>query len=158
VTTDPRLLIVALGDLREEGGRWSLAASDTIQASLSVQRQATETAQQAKDIPTKIYPDLPPQLARGIVGEFSVAVVQTLRKPTLDNSKGLYHPSLVTKDPAAAKVRMWQTRPHQDVEGVTIKAPKEVSEKIPTFVPASYATLMQALHDASSTHTTQERS
>ena len=100
-----------------------------------------ETADAYKAVAQKVYPDLPPQLARTIVGEFSVAVVQTVRTAPVQDPEKLYAPSLLVKTPQKTKIRVWQTRAYGDVEGVGIKCPKEQSERIPTYIPASYEAL-----------------
>ena len=104
--------------------------------------------EQARDIPQKLYPDFPPGLARVFVGEFDVAVMQTLRSAPTMNPEGLYAPELVVKLPQKEKIRVWQTRTHGEVEGVTLKAPVNVSKRIPTFIPASYSALMRIWAEA----------
>ena len=107
--------------------------------------------EQARDIPQKLYPDFPPGLARVFVGEFDVAVMQTLRSAPTMNPEGLYAPELVVKLPLKEKIRVWQTRAHGEVEGVTLKAPVNVSKRIPTFIPASYSALQRIWVEAEAT-------
>lgn len=100
-----------------------------------------ESAEQKRLIPQKIYPDLPPQLARTIVGDFSVAVIQTLRSAPVQDPHRLYYPGLLVKEPQKEKIRVWQTRPYGEIEGVVLHGPVDVTQRIPTFIPASYAAL-----------------
>jgi chromosome segregation ATPase len=47
-TVDPRLLMVALGDLRTESERWSVVVSDVIAEATAIQRQAVQSVQDAQ--------------------------------------------------------------------------------------------------------------
>ena len=84
--------------------------------------------EKASDIPSHIWPALPGKLAKKILGEFSVAVHQTLRRDKLSDSE---------------TQGMWQTRPSGEVWGCGIKGPTEVVKRIPTYVPADYGIFTQ---------------
>jgi hypothetical protein len=85
--------------------------------------------EQAQDIPSHTYPDLPGKAAKRIMGEFSVVVHASIGKikPTEHDEQAL-----------------WQTRPYGDVWGCGIKGPKEIVRHIPTFIPAHYNVFEQA--------------
>ena len=89
----------------------------------------------------KIFPAFLGTMGRDIVGEVGICLMQTLRRKVESDPEHLFHPSLVVSKGDRPQVRIWQTRPYGEVRGVGIKGPKEITEKIPTFLPADYGIL-----------------
>ena len=75
-----------------------------------------------------IYPELPGQLAKEIIGEFGVVLYATRKGTGVEGAKYL-----------------WQTRPLDQVWGCGIKKPIEVSSKIEDFVPQDWSLLAPKL-------------
>ena len=89
--------------------------------------------ERAGDVPSHIMPALPGQLAKKIMGEFSVVVHQSVRK-------------LVATDDKPQAV--WQTRAAGDVWGASLKGPTGVVQKIPTYIAADYRILEKLWKEA----------
>lgn len=74
------------------------------------------------DIPRSTRPDLIGQMAKRILGEFTVVFHQSLRSPK----------------PGEPKRAMWQTRPLGSIAGASIKGPQALVSKIPDYINADY--------------------
>ena len=95
--------------------------------------RAKRPGEKAEDVPKKVLSALPGQLPHQIMGRFSVTLYQSLK---------------VRKDKAGLTVKnergepvldaMWQTRQQGDILCAGLKGPKEIVERIPTFLPADY--------------------
>ena len=101
--------------------------------------RAKRPGEKAEDVPKKVLSALPGQLPHQIMGRFSVTLYQSLK---------------VRKDKAGLTMRnergepildaTWQTRQQGDVLCAGLKGPKEIVERIPTFLPADYTALDEA--------------
>ncbi len=80
-----------------------------------------------KDAPKHIFPDLPGQAAKKIMGEASIVLHST------KNSKGEF---------------MWLTQPNTKVWGAGLKLPAAVAAKIPAEVPPDYTKLFNLIVEA----------
>lgn len=87
----------------------------------------------SKRASTHIFPDLPGQAAKRIVGEFGVVVYSTVSLP----------------DPQGKVTGSWQLRPEGKVWGVGAKVPPEIGRTLPVRVPQDFTVLEQLLSGAS---------
>jgi hypothetical protein len=94
------------------------------------QERKTKPGEQWSAVPTKKLPALYGNIARTVMGEFSV---------TVHASKGKL------KDTDTERTYRWQTQPDGMVMGAQIKAPPEVTAKVPKYVKADWPTLASYL-------------
>lgn len=87
----------------------------------------------SKNAPSHIFPDLPGQLAKRIVGEFGVVLYSQVSLPGLDGRvKG-----------------QWQLRPEGKVWGVGVKAAPEIAKNLPGKMIQDFRLLKMLLAGAS---------
>ena len=79
---------------------------------------------------THIWPDLPGQLAKRILGEYTAV---------------LYARVIAGEKPGDPPRYVWQLKPDNEIWGCGIKAPKEISEKLPKYIPQDWRILMATL-------------
>ena len=100
------------------------------------QERPKRPGEKAEDVPKKILSALPGQLPHQIMGRFSVTLYQSLK---LRKDKT----GVVLKNERGEPIydAVWQTRQQGDVLCAGLKGPKEIVERIPTFLPADYTAL-----------------
>jgi hypothetical protein len=103
--------------------------------------RAKRKGEQAGDIPSHTYPDLPGKAAKRIMGEFSCVFHASIGKFKPTETEDSYR---------------WQTRPYGEVWGCGIKGPAEIVKHVPTFIPANYRVFEQAWAWAEKQATLQE--
>ena len=110
----------------------------TCWAELKAER-AKRQGEKAEDIPKKWLAALPGQLPHQIMGRFSVTLYQSL-KPRKGKD------GITQKNDRNEPIydATWATRQHGDVLCAGLKGPKEIVERIPTFLPADYTALDEA--------------
>lgn len=94
------------------------------------QERKTKVGEKWTEVPTKKLPALYGSMARTIMGEFSVTVHADKRR---------------LKPTDVQESFVWQTRADGEVMGAGIKAPPEVVEKIPKYIPQDWSTLSKWL-------------
>ena len=87
-----------------------------------------------KRSPSHIYPDLPGKMAKRVVGEFAVTLFQRM--------------DLALTLPGKRAKVTWQLIPEGDVWGAAIKAPVDVTTKLPKTIDANLKLLEQTLEKA----------
>lgn len=88
------------------------------------------------DIPQIIGPNMLGEYSRTIIGRIPLVFHQTLK--LVKDSKGN---KILDRDGNATYAAAWQTRPYGRVQGVGIKGPDKVIERMPLFIPADYTNL-----------------
>ena len=117
--------------------------------------RAKRPGEKQDDVPKKVLSALPGQLPHQIMGRFSVTLYQSL-KPRKDAKT-----QMTIKNERGEPIydAMWQTRQQGDVLCAGLKGPKEVVERIPTFLLADYNVLESAWTQAEkAVNPTQEAS
>ena len=84
----------------------------------------------AKNAKRHVFPDLPGQMAKDIVGEFP---------------SGVLYAEVTAPDPKGRVQGYWLTKKTGDIWGVGLKVPEEVALKIPPRIPAHFESLMRAI-------------
>lgn len=121
---------------------WGLGRRDILNYVSLVQHSPVENivftcwAGPERDRPDKscktshIWPDLPGQLAKKALGEFTAVLYASIRP----------HP----KDPQQM-IGVWQLQPDDIVWGCGVKCPVEVARTLPRYIPQDFSILMAAL-------------
>ena len=112
----------------------------------------TMWAQREKDNPedrsatasTHIWPDLPGELAKKVMGEFGIVLYAM---PGTEIAPAVMKGQSVVK-PARFSAGTWQLRPGGKVWGAGIKLPLNIAQQLPTIVPQDWSHLEKLVTEA----------